>query len=140
MCYHRRSGRLPTRWICAVKCYKNLGSVRMKKKQTRKIIKFRHQLNTASPPLKYGLKHHSHTSRKYLQGWECHHQHHFSEEIFPDTQCKRPLAQLEAISSCSITRSFPDGGLQDSAGLQSCSSPSASLGNYPQIPPYPNTN
>lgn len=78
----------------------------MKKNQTRKIIKFRHQLNTASPPLKHRLKHHSHTSRKYLQGWECHHQHHFSEEIFPDTQCKRPLAQLEAISSCSITRSL----------------------------------
>lgn len=40
----------------------------MKKNQTRKIIKFRHQLNTASPPLKHRLKHHSHTSLKYLRG------------------------------------------------------------------------
>ncbi|KAK4815578.1 hypothetical protein QYF61_004095, partial [Mycteria americana] len=57
-------------------------------------------------------KHLIQTAFKYLQGWRLNHfpgqpvpmlDNPFSEEKFPNIQSKRPLAQLEAISSCPIT-------------------------------------
>jgi len=65
------------------------------------------------PPLNQIHKLCIYTSFKYSQGW-CLNPfprqpvpmlyNSFSEEIFPNTQSKSPLAQLEAISPCPIAR------------------------------------
>ncbi|KAK4827479.1 hypothetical protein QYF61_018779 [Mycteria americana] len=69
-------------------------------------------LTLPRPPLHHVPKHLIQTSFKYLQGWRLHHfpgqpvpmlDNPFSEEKFPNIQSKPPLAQLEAISSRSIT-------------------------------------
>ena len=73
-----------------------------------KIIEPNRKPNTASPPLNQVPKRHIYTSLKSLQGWRlsrCPGQpvpvlgNPFGEGIFPDSQSKPPLAQLEAISS-----------------------------------------
>ncbi|KAK4816046.1 hypothetical protein QYF61_011054 [Mycteria americana] len=65
-----------------------------------------------SPPLTHVPKQHIYTSFKYFQGWQLNHfpgqpgpvlENPFSEDIFPNTQSKPPLVQLEAVSSRPIT-------------------------------------
>ncbi|KAK4818296.1 hypothetical protein QYF61_010438 [Mycteria americana] len=69
-------------------------------------------LTLPRPPLYHVPKHLIQMSFKYLQGWQLNHfpgqpvpmlDNLFGEDIFPNTQSKPPLAQLEAISSCPIT-------------------------------------
>ncbi|KAK4815585.1 hypothetical protein QYF61_004800 [Mycteria americana] len=69
-------------------------------------------LTLPRPPLNRVPKHHIYVSFKYLQGWRLNHfpgqpgpmlDNPSSEDIFPNTQSKPPLVQLEAISSGPIT-------------------------------------
>lgn len=64
-----------------------------------------------SPPLNHVSEHHIYTSSKSLQGWWPNHfpgqpvpvlDKPFGEEVFPNTQPKPPVVQLQAISSCPI--------------------------------------